>query len=305
MPRRLRSRASGQMLHPTKKVTKAEAVSKTKPKQQARQILKVQKQVTSLSRQIRDNTKWTHFQHAPSRFSFMPLLQATGGIFVMPLVTPTGTVGYYDGWTRCFSSTPEDMTTLKWRGRSMQTSVLIQLAAPEVEPDPVMFSCYIVSLRPETAQQVYNETTDSTQAIAGGMRQSKMVAGEHYIRRTLSANPLTGQGDGLPFINPSMFNVHWKAHGITGGRSNFQGGEEEFENATTSLKDNNWIRTAKLPYKRLLKADGSGAGNHWSTLTYPNVQLADQRYFICIPNNYGAQAIDIFLHTLFTGKNTN
>lgn len=269
-----------------KKVKKTWALAKKGSKSQASQIITLQKQINRLNRMVMRNTQWSQYAYKPGTSVH------TGGAlapvpFRMMLVSPSGIIGSQTGWTRVFNSSSETDGNLKWQGRSLGIEYCIELGNATVAPEPVTITTFIVSLRKEIAQQVIQETNY--------LEGSSLVEGEHYTKNAMGSI----QGSGMVFLNKSMFKIHHCSRATIGAYTNFAS-----EHVTTNIKDNRMRRYVALPYKCLLKGDGSGTSASWLSLNYETLQQTDQRYFLVFANNYGTQSIDISLNCIFTGRTT-
>jgi len=267
-----------------KKVKKTWALAKTGKKSQASQIITLQKQINRINRKVMRNTQWSQYAFKPGT-----LVHAGGTLAPTPsrtlLVNPSAVAGVATGWTRVFNSNAETDSNLKWQGRSMGLEYVIELGNAAVVDTPVTITTFIVSLRKETAQQVIEET----QYLAN------MVENEHYTKSSLGSV----QGSGMVFLNKSLFKIHHCSRATIGAVTNFSN-----DHPTTNIKDNRMRRYVALPYKCLLKGDGSGTNASWLSLNYTTLQQTDQRYFLVFANNYGTQSIDISLNCIFTGRTT-
>ena len=286
MPLRTRRNPRSFRTRKNRKVSKTWAYSRKSASQQSKQIVTLQKQITRVKRAVKANTQW-------SQYAYQPDSQVHNGSTTAPvpttqaLVSPSGVPGSYTGWTRVFNSTEGTENNIKWKGLYMQLEYCYELSNPAVLGVPITITTFVVSLRPETANQVLQETN--------GLVGTSLVEGEHYIKNSMG----TVQGSGMVFINRSLFKIHHVSQCTIGHETNFTS-----EVDTTSLKDNRFRKYIKIPYKCLLKGDGSGSNASWLSLTAETVQKTDQRFFITFANNYADQGLQISLNCLFTGKTT-
>ena len=268
------------------KVSKTWAYSSKGARAQSRQIIALQKQVTRVKRAVKYNTQWSQYAYKPgntvhsgSTLAPVPAVQR--------LVSPSAVAGQQTGWTRIFNSTEGTEDNIRWKGRNMQLEYCYELSNPAVSGVPITITTFLVSLRKETANQVLQETNH--------MQGTSLVEGEHYVKNTMGSV----QGSGMVFINRSLFKVHHISRCTIGHETNFTS-----ETATTSIKDNRYRKYVRIPYKCLLKGDGSGSKASWLSLDYETIQSTDQRFFITFANNYGDQGLSISLNCVFTGKTT-
>lgn len=269
-----------------KKVKKTWALAKKGAKSQASQIITLQKQINRINRMVMRNTQWSQYAYKPGTSVH------TGGTlapvpFRMMLVSPSGITGSQTGWTRVFNSNQDTDQNLKWQGRSLGIEYCIELGNAAISASPITITTFIVSLRKEIAQQVIQETNY--------LQGDQLVENEHYSTNSMGSV----QGSGMCFLNKSMFKIHHCSRATIGAHTNFSD-----ETHTTTIKDNRMRRYVALPYKCLLKGDGSGVSASWLSLNFETIQQTDQRFFLVFANNYGGQTLDISLNCIFTGRTT-
>lgn len=284
LSRRNRRSSKGSRRNP--KVSKTWAYSRKSANAQSKQIVTLQKQITRIKRRVKGNIQWSQYAYSPGSVVHnggttapVPAVQA--------LVSPSTIAGVQTGWTRVFNSTAGTEDNIKWQGKHMQLEYCYELSNPAVSGTPITITTFVVSLRPELANQVLQETN--------GLVGTDLVEGEHYQANSMG----TVQGSGMVFINRSMFKVHHVSRCTIGHETNFIS-----ETNTTGIRDNRYRRYVKIPYKCLLKGDGSGTSASWLSLTSETIQRTDQRYFLTFANNYGSQGLQISLNCLFTGQTT-
>jgi hypothetical protein len=282
-----------------KTVTKARAKSKTGAKSQASQILKLQKQITTINRKVVDNTKWTQYSLA---------LNATVGAVTAPTYSVWNLI-QPNLWTPIFqtrnSGTVDALTPSKFRGRSIGLEIMAQLGAItgvtlDMSQEPVTATIFICSLRKETAKQFIDETTNGT----------AMTPEVHYHLTSLG----NLQGAGLAMLNKGYFKIRYVKRFMLGGVTNFYGDDagmpDDKPQATTSLKDNNKRFYIKIPYKNLIKDAGPNsrvatAGAGFKTPDIDEVEPMDQLYVFCFSNAYADQAVSLHANMVITGTTAN
>lgn len=281
-----RNRRSSNRSRRNPKVSKTWAYSRKGATQQSKQIVTLQKQITRIRRRVRGNTQWSQYSYSPGS-----VVHSGGTTAPVPavqaLVSPSTVPGSYTGWTRVFNSTTGTEDNIKWKGKHMQLEYCYELSNPAVSGVPITITTFVVSLRPELANQVLEETN--------GLVGTSLVKGEHYQSNSMG----TVQGSGMVFINRSMFKVHHVSRCTIGHETNFTS-----ETNTTNIKDNRYRKYVRIPYGCLLKGDGSGSNASWLSLTAETIQRTDQRYFMTFANNYGDQGLQISLNCMFTGQTT-
>lgn len=273
---------------PASYVSKQWAASKKGAKSQSQQIMSLQRQMNAVKLSVRSNVQWSQYQYKPG------VLVHSGGLttptpFVIPLVGPSAIAGVHDGWRRIFNSDVSVQDNIKWQGRSLGLEYQVSLGNPATASSPITGTIFLVSYRPKVAQSTQQETNF----------MSTLVEGEHYIKNDMGSI----QGSGMVFLNKSMFKIHHVDRFTIGAKTNFVtvAGEEA---PTTTIKDNLHRRYVSLPYKHMLKGDGSGGDAHWSSLTYKTVPQKAQVFMMCFFNNYADQTCDLALNCLFTGRTT-
>jgi len=281
----------------TRTVTKAQAKS-TSAKAQSVQIRKLQRQITSINRNVRDNTKWTQYSMA---------LNATVGAVTGPthstwnLIQPslwepifqTRSTGYVNG-----------QTPSKFRGRSIGLEIMAQLGAitgvtEEMSQEPITATIFICSLRKETAKQFVKETNNGVD----------LVEDVHFRKASLG----TLQGSGLVMLNKGYFKIREIRRFMVGGVTNFydsDSGMPDGSAPTTNLKDNNKRFYIKLPYSNVIKDAGPNersttAPAGFKTLTLDEIEPHDQIYVFIFSNAYADQALSVHANMVITGNTTN
>ena len=280
----------------TKTVTKAQALSKRSSKSQASQILKLQRQVTSIKKKVVDNTKWTQYQ--------LSLSGNVGGVTaptygVWNLIQP-------DQWEAIFQTRSTELvssvTPSKFRGRSIGLEMMFQigaLAGSEVPGsfDPITATVFIASLRKETAKQFVDETTNGTD----------MKEDVHYVKTSMG----TLQGSGLVMLNKGYFKVRYVKRFMLGGNVDFyENGAGDTPIRTTNLRDNNKRYYVKLPYTNLLKDAGPNTRSNtepvgFKTLSIDEIEPHDQLYVFIFANSYGDQTVSAHANMVITGTTAN
>lgn len=280
---------------PAAYVSKQWASSKKGAKSQSQQIMSLQRQMNAVKLSVRNNVQWSQYQYNPAVFVHSGGLLAPTP-FVFPLVSPAAHTEFgraHSGWRRIFNSDAQVANNIKWQGRSVGIEYQASLGNPAITEAPITCTLFIVSLRPKIAQLTVKDTEY--------LKASELVNGEHYV----SNNMGSVQGSGMVFLNKSMFKIHHVDRFMVGAKTNFVTGSPGTINGTTNLKDNLHRRYITLPYKQLLKGDGSGTeGQTWSSLDWTTVPHKAQLYCICFPNNYGDQTFDLAFNALFTGRTT-
>ncbi len=280
MPRRYRK----------KTVSKATALSKKSAAAQARQIVKLQNQITRNRTLLGDTSQWVQYQ--------FPQGQVIGGVHpeygVLNMIQPYA-------WTAIFQTQKNGDDQMrsdnKFRGNNLRIEGLIQLEDPEESPTPVTGTIFVVKLKKEVAKQFIHRTGNG----------ANLVDGVDFC----SANLGTIQGSGAVLLNRGQFDVIRTRRFMIGAETNFLQDDPLGEpTRTTNLKDNNFRYNFTIPYKNILKSDGpnsrtaNGTGG-FRTLTVDTVEPHDQIYIFCFTNNYGGQVVAHNTNCVISGKVTN
>lgn len=281
-----------------KTVTKARALSKRGSKSQASQILKLQKQITAINRNVRDNTKWTQYSMA---------LNASVGAVTGPTYT-TWNLIQPNQWEPIFQTRStgyvNGATPSKFRGRSIGLEIMAQLGAitgvtEEMSQEPVTATIFVCSLRKETAKQFVDETTNGT----------NLTEDVHYRKTSMG----TLQGSGLVMLNKGYFKIRHIRRFMIGGVSNFYDSDSGMPDGaapTTNLKDNNKRFYIKIPYRNVIKDAGPNvrtatAPSGFKTLDIDQIEPHDQIYVFLFSNAYADQALSVHANMVITGNTTN
>lgn len=262
-------------------VSKVWAKSKTGAKSQASQIVKLQKQISSINRKVKDRAQYVQFQknqYQEVGHSLAPVSLWQPAVFnaIEPSV-----------WTPIFQTDSSDYTN-KFRGRSIGIEHMIQLENPPLEGDPVTCTLFTVSLRKETAQQFLQDSAGVT-SLSNGL---------HYVMTNMST-ALAGQGSGMVMLNKGIFRLRAKPQRfMIGLRTDF-----ESDNPTNNLRDNNKRIYQKLSYTNVLK---SGIGTEsYKDLTSTDLEPTDHIFHLLFHNAYGEQEITWSVNAVVTGRQTN
>ena len=281
----------------TKTVTKAQSKS-TSAKSQAVQIRKLQRQINSINRNVRDNTKWTQYSMA---------LNASVGAVDAPTFS-TWNLIQPASWTPIFQTRStgyvNGATPSKFRGRSIGIEILAQLGSitgvtAEMSQEPVTATIFICSLRKETAKQFVEETNNGVD----------LIEDVHYRKTSLG----TLQGSGLVMLNKGFFKIRHVRRFMVGGVSNFYDSDSGMPDGaapTTNLQDNNRRFYIKIPYRNVIKDAGPNqrtatAPSGFKTMTIDQVEPHDQVYVFCFSNAYADQALSVHANMIITGNTTN
>lgn len=280
-----------------KTVTKARALSKRGSKSQASQILKLQRQITSINRNVRDNTKWTQYSME---------LSASVGLLSGPTYSVWNLI-QPKIWEPIFqtrsSNVINSLTPSKFRGRSIGLEIMAQIGSitgitTELSQEPITATIFICTLRKETAKQFVDATTNGTD----------MIEDVHYRTTTMG----TLQGSGLTMLNKGFFKIRYIKRFMLGGVANFYGEDEGLTapTPTSNLRDNNKRFYIKIPYRNVIKDAGPNTRNvaapsGFKDLDLDEIEPHDQVYVFCFANSYADQAVSLHANMVITGNTTN
>lgn len=283
----------------TRTVTKSQALSKKGAKSQAKQILKLQRQVTLINRNVRDNTKWTQYSMA---------LNAVVGDVTAPTYSVWNLIQPKQ-WEPIFQTRSSGNLALwtpsKFRGRSIGLEIMAQIGAitgvtADLSQEPITATLFICSLRKETAKQFVDMTTNGTE----------MTEDVHYRKTSMGSL----QGSGMVMLNKGYFKIRYVKRFMLGGVSNFYGDGEGMPSneaaPTTNLRDNNFRTYIKIPYRNIIKDAGpnartTSAASGFKDLDIDEIEPHDQIYVFCFANSYADQAVSLHANMIITGNTTN
>lgn len=281
----------------TRRVKKTTALTRTGAKSQAYQILKLQKQVDKIHRNVVDNTKWTQYQ--------FPLSASVGGALITSPSYSVWNLIQPVQWDPIFQTRPsgiiDTMTPSKFRGRSIGLEVMAQIGNYGVNPivsyDPITVTMFICSLRKETSAQFLQETTNGT-ALSEDV---------HYCRTSMGLL----QGEGMVMLNKGYFRIKHTRRFMLGGNVDFvDNGPDDTPVHTTNLRDNNKRFFIKIPYSNLIKDAGpntrsSTAPVGFKSMSINDVEPMDQLYVYFFSNAYEDQAVSVHANMIITGTTAN
>ena len=181
-------------------VSKATALSKKSGDQQARQIVKLQNQITRNKTLLGDTSMWCQYQ-----FPQFQLIGGTSPEFgVLNMIQPFA-------WTAIFQSQKNGDDQLrsdnKFRGHNIRLEGLIQLENPMEFPTPVTGTVFVCKLKKEVAKQFTHRTGNG----------ANLSEGVDFC----SANLGTLQGSGAVLLNRGTFDVIRTKRFMIGAETNF------------------------------------------------------------------------------------
>ncbi len=272
-----------------RKVSKVSAFASKGASSQARQIWKLQKQVTSIKNRVKDVTQYRQYSF-PLSFTEGGSAEPTYACF--NLVQP-------DQWTPVFQA-PSNQATLapnKFRGRSVGIETMIQIGDPSVNQAPVTGTVFLCSLRKEVAKQFVERTANGT----------TMSEGVDY---TIASMGLV-QGSGMAMLNKGTFKIHYVRRFMVGGKTNFETDYDEHDTApTTNLRDNNVRLYTRHRYQNVIKSDGPDSRTTTTTggfrdITIDTLEPTDQLYMFIFSNAIDLQTLSVHVNCIFTGRTSN
>ena len=280
----------------SKRVKKSTALARKGATSQAKQIIKLQRQVDSINRNVRDNTKFTQYK--------MSLASSVGEVSG-PTFSTWNLIQPYN-WEPIFQTRAGDFvgsqTPSKFRGRSIGLEVMAQIGPIDgvtlpMSFDPITCTLFVASLRKETAKQFVDETNNGVD----------LVDDVHYCKTSMGSL----QGEGLVMLNKGYFKLRYVKRFMLGGNVDFYTNAASDEPVrTTNLKDNNRRMYIKLPYKNLIKDAGpksrsTTAPSGFKNLKLDEIEPHDQLYVFCFANSYTDQAVSLHANMIITGTTAN
>lgn len=261
------------------KVTKASALSKTSADDQAKQLVKIQKQTSKLLKRTENRRKKIYYQHTIDK----KVLAPTGGIFAphyshTPIINP-------EAWKGVFNTQSIDMKQSKFQGISIGMEYRLDILTGD---NPVTYTIMVLRARKPTATEFAHDT----------MNGNVLQDGVHFTRAALGVV----QGAGMYMINKECFEVLYLKKGMVGTTVSATVALDSAK--TQTIGENQIGGYVRIPWKKTLYADGKGlTGNDkfYRTMTVKEVDPADQIHVYCFANNYGEQIVNFYANMIISG----
>ena len=177
----------------SKKNTKFIKKSKTATSQQ-KQLLSVQRQVVSLKSKVRDRAQYAQFRcpiEGGSGVSGDAITLTDGDFYVNNLMRPSS-------WGNIFQTTADSTNGNKAIIRNFDIQLVFSPANSLIAMTPRIVRVYVVSLKPETAADTLNQTTNmSTNGLNG------VANGQLYWNSFVDGGLAT-----MVKLNPAAFKIH-------------------------------------------------------------------------------------------------
>ncbi len=234
---------------------------------QKKQILSINKKINVLSRKVSTQTETGHY-------SYSATAQAISNIYNTHLVTPTS-------WSAVFN----DPASLTNRGKVLVKNMRIQIRMVRGDEDdgPIECACFLLKLRPKTAQHTITDQGDSL---------ATWTVGENYV-----TNIEAGFAYNI-MLNPKQYIILRQKRFTIGAFTS----EDTTVAATTSIRDNQRSWGWKVPYNTVL---GSGVGN-WKTMAADDIPDKSRLFLVVFTNQTSAdgESPKLSFNAIFSVKGT-
>ncbi len=289
---------------------------KSSAKDQANQLLRLNKQVSSLTIANRQKTLWQQFymenQFPQEPDNFTPVILPYKFLTV-PLVRP-------DKWRPCFQSigSQDDDGVVsfgpKYMGQSMDIQLRFAVTDNAASLPQTIVHLWVVKMNNETGNQVLRDTLqlETTAPTSGGNFNNGARNDQRYwIDTTIKGDDTTTTPSGLVMLNKSAFNILYHRKFQMGNQLNNTALADAQE--TTSLTSTVRNFRIKLPYKNHIK---SALGTQpvttdsltgWKALEREQLEPKDQ-VFLIVHTNYpsvgvvDATTLDMSYNVVFNGR---
>ncbi len=264
-------------------LSKSYIKSRTGSKSQSNQINRLQTQIKTINRKIKDRAQYVQYQITSNQVA-IGHLAAPSNLWQPAVFNPIAP----GSWTPIFQTEPVGLRGNKFRGRSIGFEHMIQLNTIDddgLSKVPVTCTLMCVALRKETALQFLQDSN--------GL-QDFTQANENYVLSSMGAI----QGSGMVFINKGQFKIRYVKRFMLGALTDFTDGTP-----TNNLADNNRRIYKRLNYPNLIK---SGRGDKSITdMDGEDIEPTDHLTWLLFHNAYGTQTLSWHCNAVITGRETN
>jgi len=287
---------------------------KTSAQAQANQLLRLNKQVSSLTIANRQKTMWQQFymenQYPQEPDNFTPIILPYKFLTV-PLVRP-------DKWRPCFQSlgTDDDYVSYgpKYMGSTMDLQLRFAVTDNAASLPQTIVHMWVVKMNNETGNQVLRDTLqlETTSPASGGNFNNGARNDQRYwIDTTIKGDDTTTTPSGLVMLNKQAFNILYHKKFQMGNQLNNTALDDAQE--TTSLTSTVRNFRIKIPYKNHIK---SSLGTQpvltdrltgWKAIEREQLEPKDQ-VFLIVHTNYpsvgvvDATSLDMSYNVVFNGR---
>lgn len=277
---------------------------------QQNQLLRVNKQIMSINRKLKDQTIWKQF-YMENTYSGAPNgapIVLPYKFYVIPLTRP-------DNWSPCFQSRQDNPRGTnyygnKFMGQSMDLRMRFFVTDNTADCPPVTVSYWIVSLHKEGGTNTLVDTNGlQTTLTSGGTFNNGALMNQRYWLDS-NVNSST-QPAGLTILNKAAFKIHAYKKFYLGNILN--NSATEAGQLTTSLSSVQKNFHEKLSYKNHIKTptgsptESDNPVRGFTDLEIEDLEPSDRRYLIThlsyetqLPAD--ATGISLAYNVLFNGR---
>lgn len=269
-------------------------MAKATPQNQKRQIMNLQRQVTSINRKVKDVYQYTKFDQPITVVNLLPPIvrstEDTEAFNVFPLVAP-------NSWQEIFSTNE----TVIQQKECLVTNVNISAwFTPKNSLTPLSqkwVTVWLVSLKKEAAAQTLNQTNNlTTTENNNGLNAQKQ--GEFYFTRNSN-----GPFSSMPLLNPKVFKIHQHRRFSIGNIMQDEEGDEDVAVVDYRLSNKRIQMNQRLNTTIATQTGIHGVAETWKDLNQFQVEQTDRLYIITHVGGYaddGDNGVNFAPHVSFT-----
>ena len=269
-------------------------MAKATPQNQKRQIMNLQRQVTSINRKVKDVYQYTKFDQPITVVNLLPPIvrstEDTEAFNVFPLMEP-------NSWQEIFSTNE----TVIQQKECLVTNVNISAwFTPKNSLTPLSqkwVTVWLVSLKKEAAAQTLNQTNNlTTTENDNGLNAQKQ--GEFYFTRNSN-----GPFSSMPLLNPKVFKIHQHRRFTIGNIMQDEQGDEDVAVVDYRLSNKRIQMNQRLNTTIATQTGIHGVAETWKDLNQFQVEQTDRLYIITHVGGYaedGDNGVNFAPHVSFT-----
>ncbi|AXQ66046.1 MAG: putative capsid protein [Cressdnaviricota sp.] len=285
---------------------------KNSAKDQANQLLRLNKQVSSLTIANRQKNIWQQF-FMENEF---PQVPDTPTPLVLPYKFSTVPLVRPDKWSPCFQSSTGTTGTEdfgdKFMGQSMDLQLRFALTDNALSLPQTIIHMWLVKMRNDTGNQALRDTLQLQTTLAGGgsFNNGSLCDRRYWIDTTIKGDATSTTPSGLVKLNKTAFDVLYHRKFQMGNQLNNTALEDA--QVTTSLASTVRNYRIRIPYRNHIKSalgektqpsDVQG----WKALEREELEPKDQVFLICHVNypSVGVTdptTIDLSYNVVFNGR---
>lgn len=289
-----RSRTRSKRRSRRRQTQKNLAMAKATPQNQKRQIMNLQRQVTSINRKVKDVYQYTKFDQPITVVNLLPPIvrstEDTEAFNVFPLMEP-------NSWQEIFSTNE----TVIQQKECLVTNVNISAwFTPKNSLTPLSqkwVTVWLVSLKKEAAAQTLNQTNNlTTTENDNGLNAQKQ--GEFYFTRNSN-----GPFSSMPLLNPKVFKIHQHRRFTIGNIMQDEQGDEDVAVVDYRLSNKRIQMNQRLNTTIATQTGIHGVAETWKDLNQFQVEQTDRLYIITHVGGYaedGDNGVNFAPHVSFT-----